>query len=89
MVNEQGPVIPAIPVQQGPQVVDEEPVGETSEWEEGPVVEMKPDEALALVQEEDQVEFSGQGKEKTIEAEAEVGEVNKSERMLASMSSTA
>ncbi|KIR58041.1 hypothetical protein I314_06006 [Cryptococcus bacillisporus CA1873] len=67
MVNEQG------------LVVDEEPVGETSEWEEGPVVEMKPDEALALVQEEDQVEFSGQGKEKTIEAEAEVGEVNKPE----------
>nr|KIR44198.1 hypothetical protein I312_06597 [Cryptococcus bacillisporus CA1280] len=67
MVNEQG------------LVVDEEPVGETSEWEEGPVVEMKPDEALALVQEEDQVEFSGQGKEKTIEAKAEVGEVNKPE----------
>ncbi|KIR52218.1 hypothetical protein I315_05168 [Cryptococcus gattii Ru294] len=64
MVNEQGPV------------VDEEPVGETSEWEEGPVVEMKPDEALALVQEED---FNGKGKEKTIEAEAELVEANKPE----------
>lgn len=89
MVNEQGPVIPAIPVQQGPQVVDEELVGETSEWEEGPVVEMKPDEALALVQEEDQVDFNGKGKEKTIEAEAELVEANKPERMLAFMSSTA
>ncbi|KAL0242221.1 hypothetical protein I308_105850 [Cryptococcus tetragattii IND107] len=79
MVNEQGPVIPAIPVQQGPQVVDEELVGETSEWEEGPVVEMKPDEALALVQEEDQDDFNGKGKEKTIEAEAELVEANKPE----------
>lgn len=85
MVNEQGPVIPVIPVQQVPQIVDEEPVGETSEWEEGPVVEMKPDEALALVQEEDQVDFNGKGKEKTIEAEAELVEANKPERMLALM----
>lgn len=82
---EQGPVIPVIPVQQVPQIVDEEPVGETSEWEEGPVVEMKPDEALALVQEEDQVDFNGKGKEKTIEAEAELVEANKPERMLALM----
>lgn len=85
MVIEQGPVIPVIPVQQVPQIVDEEPVGETSEWEEGPVVEMKPDEALALVQEEDQVDFNGKGKEKTIEAEAELVEANKPERMLALM----
>lgn len=85
MVDEQGPVIPVIPVQQVPQIVDEEPVGETSEWEEGPVVEMKPDEALALVQEEDQVDFNGKGKEKTIEAEAELVEANKPERMLALM----
>ncbi|KAE8540716.1 hypothetical protein D1P53_003080 [Cryptococcus gattii VGV] len=60
-------------------VVDEEPVGETSEWEEGPVVEMKPDEALALVQEEDQGDFSGKGEEKTTEMEAEHVEANKPE----------
>ncbi|OXG10098.1 hypothetical protein C367_06905 [Cryptococcus neoformans Ze90-1] len=83
VVNGQEPVIP---VKQEPQVVekepigetrvDEEPVGETSEWEEGPVVEMKPDEALALVQEEEQVDFSRKEKEGNIEAEAEIMEVN-------------
>lgn len=80
---------PAIPVQQEPQVMDEEPVGgtkvdeeplgETSEWEEGPVVEMKPDEALALVQEEEQVDFSRKEKEATIEPGAEIVKVNETE----------
>lgn len=89
-----------IPVQQEPQVVDkepvgetrvdEEPVGETSEWEEGPVVGMKPDETLALVQEEEQVDFSRKEKEGNTEAEAEIMEVNETgERMLSLLSGTA
>lgn len=90
---------PAIPVQQEPQVMDEEPVGgtkvdeeplgETSEWEEGPVVEMKPDEALALVQEEEQVDFSRKEKEATIEPGAEIVKVNETECMLPLLSGTA
>lgn len=70
--------------------MDEGPVGETSEWEEGPVVEMKPDEALALVQEEEQVDFSRKEKEGNTEAEAEIVEVNETGgRMLSLLSCTA